>query len=266
MNSFIPCVNIFFQNCSMKRALFFCLMIPFCGLAQIQYFDSNSNPNDNASLNNATPAVVPPANMQDGDLVLLIGQRRISNISFSISETGGQDWNELDAVIGATNISVRVYWCRFNGEWTANPSISMGGTGGNTIVMHVFRPPSRAYTWKLDVDQLQTAEGASSVITRTGVTTQKANTVTLASWFTADDNQWGNMNDISGTGWEVTGNPQYRNRQGSDQSSSYAHLVRTTAGSTGNVSKQQTANGNDAAVTTIVSFHCFRTNMPLYMF
>lgn len=250
----------------MKKTMFLFLLLPLFGYAQVEYFGSNSNPADNGSLNNATPSVVPPADMEDGDLVLLIGQRRASNITFTISETGGQDWNLLPALTGTANVSARIFWCRFNGTWTADPSISMSGTGGNTIVMHVFRPPSRAYTWKLDVDQLQTASAAAATITRTGVTTENANTVTLASWFTADDNSWGNLNDVNGTGWSVTGNAQYRNRQGTDQSNSFAHLILTSAGSTGDVSKQQTQFGNDATRTSIVSFYCFRTNMPLYMF
>jgi hypothetical protein len=250
----------------MKRLVLFFLIFPVYGFSQIEYFDSNSNPADNGSLNNATPSVTPPANMENGDLVLLVGQRRISNVTFTVSETGGQDWNELPALTGTNNVSARIFWCRFNGEWTADPSISMSGTGGNTIIMHVFRPPARGYAWKLDVDQVQTGSGAAATITRAGVTTENANTVTLAAWFTADDNTWGNMNDVSGTGWVVTGNAQYRNRQGTDQSATFAHLIQTTAGATGNVSKQQTANGNDATRTAIVSFYCHRTNMPLYMF
>lgn len=252
----------------MKLILVFFSIIffPFFLFAQIEYVNSNSNPTDNGSLNSSIPAVTPPADMEDGDLVLLIGQRRVSNVSFIISETGGQDWNELPALTGTGNVSARIFWCRYNGSWVADPSINMSGTGGNTIIMHVFRPPSRGYAWKLDVDQEQTGSAAAATITRAGITTQNANTITLASWFTADDNSWGSLNDISGTGWVVTGDPQYRNRQGQDQSATFAHLIRTTAGSTGDVSKEQTQFGNDAARTAIVSFYCYRTNMPLYMF
>lgn len=252
----------------MKSLMALCsfTFFPFFLFAQIEYFNSSSNPADNGSLNISVPAVTPPADMEDGDLVLLIGQRRTSGVSFTISETGGQDWNELPALTGTGNVSARIFWCRYNGNWVADPSINMAGTGGNTILMHVFRPPSRGYAWKIDVDQLQTGSAAAATITRTGVTTQNANTVTLASWFTADDNSWGNLNDISGTGWVVTGEAQYRNRQGQDQSATFAHLIRTTAGNTGNVSKQQTQFGNDATRTAIVSFYCYRTNMPLYMF
>lgn len=252
----------------MKSFAVVCSLIffPFFLFAQIEYFNSSSNPADNGSVNLSTPSVTPPANMEDGDLVLLIGQRRASNVSFTISETGGQEWNELPALTGTGNVSARIFWCRYNGDWVANPSINMAGTGGNTIIMHVFRPPSRGYAWKLDVDQLQTGSAAAATITRTGVTTENANTITLASWFTADDNSWGNLNDISGTGWVVTGDDQYRNRQGQDQSATFAHLIRATVGATGDVSKQQVANGNDATRTAIVSFYCYRTNMPLYMF
>lgn len=204
--------------------------------------------------------------MLPGDLVIMVGQRRASNITLTISETGGQVWNALPILTGTNNISPRIFWCRFNGTWSADPSVAMTAASTNTVVMHVFRPPGRNYSWAIDVDQQTTAHAAAATITRTGVTTIRPNTVTIAAWFTADDNSWGNLNDISGTGWVVTGEPQYRNRQGQDQSATFAHLIRTTAGNTGNVSKQQTQFGNDATRTAIVSFYCYRTNMPLYMF
>ncbi|TAJ61717.1 MAG: hypothetical protein EPO58_04145 [Chitinophagaceae bacterium] len=229
----------------------------------ITYFGSSSNPTDNGALGAATVAVTPPAAMKEGDLVLMIGLRRASSITLTVSATGGQTWNLLPVLTGTTNVSPRIFWCRFNGTWSTNPSVAMTASSTNTVVMHVFRPPSRGYSWAVSVNQVSTAAAAAATITRAGVTTTHNNTLTLASWFTADDNAWGNMIDVSGTGWAVTGSAQYRNTQGTDNSCTFAHLIKTTAGATGNVSKQQTANGNDATRTAIVSFYPYRTSMPL---
>lgn len=200
--------------------------------------------------------------MLPGDLVIMIGQRRASNITLTVSETGGQVWNELPILTGTNNVSPRIFWCRFNGTWSANPSVAMTTASTNSVVMHVFRPPGRNYSWAIDVDQQTTAHAAAASITRTGVTTIRPNTVTIAAWFTADDNSWGSL---TGAGWVVLGSAQYRNPAGTDQSSTYAYQIRTTAGATGDVAKTQTANGNDATRSAIVSFYPYRTNMPGYL-
>lgn len=51
---------------------------------------------------------------------------------------------------------------------------------------------------------------------------------------------------MSGTGWAVTGLAQYRNIAGTDVSCTFAHNIKTAAGATGDVSKNQTANGGDS--------------------
>lgn len=242
-------------------SIFLFLIVPCFSISQITYHNSASNPADNGSLGAATVAVTPPAAMLQGDLVIMIGQRRASNITLTVVEAGGQTWNALPVLTGTTNVSPRIFWCRFNGTWTANPSVGMTASSTNTVVMHVFRPPGRNYSWAIDVAQATTAHAAAASITRTGVTTTQNNTVTLAAWFTADDNSWG----APSAGWTTTGSAQYRNPQGTDQSSTYAHQIRTTTGATGNVAKSQTANGNDATRSAIVTFYPYRTNMPAYL-
>ncbi|TDO25494.1 hypothetical protein [Sediminibacterium goheungense] len=229
---------------------------------QITYFNSSSNPADNAALASATVTVTPPGSMLQGDLVILVGQRRASNITLTISATGGQTWNALPVLTGTTNVSPRIFWCRFNGTWTANPSVAMTAASANTVVMHVFRPPGRNYSWAVDVAQATTAHASAATITRTGVTTTNGSTVTLAAWFTADVNQWGTPS----AGWTTTGSGQYRNTQaGNSQSCTFAHQIRTTAGATGDVSKTQTSSGPDPTRSAIVTFYPYRTNMSAYV-
>lgn len=248
---------------SIKTIFFILVFFSLTASGQITYFNSSANPADAAaaSLASATVAVTPPASMQQGDLVIMIGQRRASNITLTVSETGGQVWNTLPVLTGTTNISPRIFWCRFNGTWTTNPSVAMTASSTNTVVMHVFRPPGRNYSWAVDVNQVSTTHAAAASITITGVTTIRTNNVTLAAWFTADDNTW----STPSVGWTTTGSAQYRNTAGTDQSCTFAHQIRTTAGTTGNVAKTQTALGNDAARSAIVTFYPYRTNMPPYL-
>lgn len=232
--------------------------MPFFSWAQITYFSSASSPADNGTAQVNPTVVTPPASMQAGDLVIFVGVRRASGITLTISQAGGQVWNALPALTGTTNVSPRIFWCRFNGTWSANPSIAMSGTGGNTAVMHVFRPSTRGYSWAVDVAQVSAAPATAQTVSITGITNVKENTVTFAAWFTADENSWDQLT----AGWATPGSAQYRNLQGQDMSATFAYRIATTSGATGNVSKRQATLGNDAARTAIVSFYPYRTSMP----
>jgi hypothetical protein len=219
----------------------------------IHYYASSATPEDSAgSTGTADPtAVTPPANMAAGDLVCMIGQQRATGATLAVSESGGQTWTS-EAAIGGTNITARLFWCAFNGTWSANPSVDFSATTCNSVQMHVFRPGDAAATWAVNQSLVELDIAAAATQTITGqTTTGTAPTVTLAGWFTADDNAWGSL---SGTNWGVCGTAQYRNTSGTDQSSTYAYKVQTAAGATGDVSKTQTANGNDAATTFIITF------------
>lgn len=226
----------------------------------ISYFSSSSTPTDGGT-NTANPtAVTPPASMLDGDLVVLVAQNRETSAIVAISEAGGQSWNGLDAFdhSGAQLINGRIFWCRFNGTWSANPSVSFTtSTPVNSIVMHVFRPTDSENLWGVDNAQAIADIGSETTVTINGITTTRASTVALATWMVQDDNTWGSLN---GTGWVVTGLAQYRNLSGSDQSSSFAHFIQTSPGSTGNVSKNKSEN--DTGVTIILSFFEFAASSP----
>lgn len=119
----------------------------------ITYFASASTPTDPGT-NTGTPvAVVPPGSMVAGDLVVFYGYYRGSS-TLSISNTGGQTWTTGVASANASNptLSYFMSWCRFNGSWSANPSIAFTTSSTNTnAVMHVFRPTSGANTWAVDI-------------------------------------------------------------------------------------------------------------------
>ena len=224
----------------------------------ITYHNSASTPADNGTQAAPGPvAVTPPASMADGDLVVIVGQIR-SNLGtnvLTISEAGGQTWTTEASFGTSGSVTGRLFWCRFNGTWSANPSVvSSGGTVALTVVMHVFRPTASSNTWAIDAAQSEVDFSAPSTpftVTITGQTTTAADTVGVAVWMTSDDNTW---DTLAGSGWATTGTAQYRNTTGSDQSSTYAHNIRTSAGTQANVSKNQATLGGDAGSTIIITF------------
>lgn len=233
--------------------LLICLLAsPFLSRTQITYIASASTPADNGTSGVSPTAVTPPA-MVAGDLVLLFAYGRTTTLTMAISVTGGQVWND-EAVISNTNISARLFWCRFNGTWAANPSVSFSNVATATVIMHVFRPTKPSLRWAVEANRVETDFAAPTTpftVTIPGVTTRVPSSVSIAAWFTPDDNSWATL---TGTGWTVLGTAQYRNLNGTDGSGSFAYNIKTTAGATNDVSKNQTANGGDLGTTMIITF------------
>lgn len=218
----------------------------------ITFFGVASSPADNSGLTGPTLTMTPPASMQDGDLVLVSVRYRASTASITNSVTGGQAWT-AETQYDTTNIRARLFWCRFNGTWAADPQFTIT-TGTNAIdaQMLVFRPTSAAHTWSLDAAPATATYAAPSTpftVTVTGRDTVAASTVTLAAWHSVDNNTWGTL---SGTGWSKTSlGAQYRN---TNNSSTYAYNIRTSQGTVANVSQNQASLGGDAGSVLLVTF------------
>jgi len=225
-------------------------------LMLIGYFGSASTPADGGTNTTNPTLVTPPGGMQAGDLVLMMAQRRASNGTLAISNTGGQAWTSEDQQNRA-NCRIRLFWCRFNGTWSANPSVSFGGTGTHTVVMHVFRPSRANIVWERDVAQVSAnfnAPGAPNrTVTIPGITTITHGALVFAAWASVDDNTWGALT----TGWSTPGSAQYR--CGSNASQTHAYRIMATAGATGNVSKNQLTLGGDAGRYLIIAFRAVIT-------
>ncbi|MBI3353693.1 MAG: hypothetical protein HY034_02225 [Nitrospirae bacterium] len=206
----------------------------------ITYFNSASNPADNGSLGTSPVAIIPPASMAAGDLVIMIANSRTSGITLAISATGGQAWTSETAI--TTNGSMRLFWCRYNGTWTANPSVSFSVTANTTVAMHVFRPMIGANTWALDVTQTTgffPAPSAPRDVTITGITTIINGALAFFVWSSQDNNRWG----LQTAGWTNAGGSQYRNTASADSSQSAAYKIMETAGTTGNVTNRELTAG-----------------------
>jgi len=223
-------------------------------LMSIAYFNSASTPADNGSNSAATTAVTPPGGMQAGDLVLMIAQSRTTTETPQIlpAGAGGQTWTS-ETQVNQTNCRIRLFWCRFNGTWSANPSVSFGATNPHTVVMHVFRPSNTSSVWQVDVAQVSgiyNAPASPYTVTIPGITTITDGALVFATWASTDDNTWGSLTG----GWTTPGLAQYRNTYGSDQSQTHAYRVMATAGASGNVSKNQATLGGDAGAYLIIAF------------
>src|SRR4030042_1147416 len=130
----------------------------FESISSIDYFGSSSNPLDNEFLGGPIVEVPPLDEMWPGDLVILIACYRVSEgapDTLEIAEDGGQSWNAEDYFVSTPSIYCRLFWCRFNGTWDANPSVTAGSsTSTMSVVMHVFRPTSEDSNWQIDVPQV----------------------------------------------------------------------------------------------------------------
>ena len=221
-------------------------------LMSITYFGSASTPIDTGT-NTTNPTVVtPPGSMLAGDLVLMIAQARTSSGTLAISNAGGQSWTS-ETQQNQTNCRIRLFWCRFNGTWSANPSVSFGSTINHIVVMHVFRPSNTSSVWQVDVAQVSGNFAVPPVprtVTIPGITTITDGALVFATWASTDDNTWGSLT----AGWSTPGSAQYRNTSGSDASQTHAYEVMAATGASGNVSKNQATLGGDAGAYLIIAF------------
>lgn len=189
----------------------------------VSYFGTSSNPADNGAVAGPTVSIVPPASMVAGQLVILVAEYRASTVTHSISNTGGQTWNSATNVQDATvGITHRLFWCRFNGTWSANPSVTVTtGTLGMTLLMTVWSPTNSVNTWSV-FEGFASGNVAGPSIAL-GSRNSTVNDVQFDYVVTADDNTWGRG---GGSQWDGIVNFYVRNTQGNDLSIAWAYCIR----------------------------------------
>lgn len=203
----------------------------------------SSTPADNGAQPGPGPvAVAPPAGTAAGDLVIIYAHYRSSfgSISLSMSALGGQTWTNETTDKGNSQ-TFNVFWCRFNGTWSGNPSVAVSsGSNALTVVMYVFRPTSATKFWGVHVAAANSSSSATTN-TITGYATTVPNTVTMAFWCNTSSTgaTWTGLN---GAGWSKTGlSAQYRNTSGTDQSNTSAYNIQSAAAIISDVSQTQAA-------------------------
>ena len=220
--------------------------------AAITFFGATSNPTDGGALPDSTnpTAITPLASMAAGDLVELTGISRDNSATIAVSATGGQTWT-CTTQTSASVPTLRKCWARFNGTWSANPSMSHNTSGSAfTLLMKVFRPTSGSSTWVVDAAYAAASSTPSSPfdVTVTGQTSTAAGTLTVAEWHTGQDSStWA----LQTSGWSQ---PQadYTNTTGSGLNSAFAYKVNSSAGATGNVTNR--TNAANFVVRTIITY------------
>jgi len=234
-------------------AFFLILISITSSYAQPTFFGVSSTPTDNAAQAGPTVAVTPPASMLAGDLAIIYAHYRGTGVTLAMSAAGGQTWN-AGATTFASNQSYFISWCRYNGTWGANPSVTagVGNTNGLTVVMYVYRPTTANSLWGVNIAQTASGTNNANPSPITAVTTTLPNTVTMAFWCNALTDTWGTLTG-GGTGWSKTGlSDQYRNTT-TGQSHTAAYNIRASAGSTG-------ATGQTMSTAT----NTLRTKMTWY--
>jgi hypothetical protein len=158
----------------------------------ISIFDIASHPSDGGSFNETSvPCVLtPPASMIAGQLVVLLSASMSANAArlHKISQAGGQIWNT--AFTTTSGFNTGVFWCQFNGAWSASPSVTVTSnvsSEGFQAAMVVANPSGASPTWGMESAGTNTnysAPGSPFDVTVPGLTTVAQNTLALAYWIT----------------------------------------------------------------------------------
>lgn len=158
--------------------------------ADISFFGQTWIPSvDNAStpLGSATPhTIVPPSSMISGQLVILaVGVR--DNTAPAIVNAGGQTWNSETMNTNGTTNAIRMFWCIFNGTWSANPTFSTASsTQGVVAWMGVYNNINTGDAF--DVNPTAIDFTATTSKTLTSFNTGVAKTWAHFIWCEQDDN------------------------------------------------------------------------------
>lgn len=207
-----------------------------------------ATPADNAALSDATGNITLDkdtgvlASAKAGDLILVPLVQRDGNPTLANGTSGGQIWNSGAMYSPGSSSSGQLFWCRFNGIWTADPifTTNVAGTTAISAIPIVFAPSHPLNDWAVDVSQ-GTGNATPTTpfdVTVTGQTAIASSTVTLAFWFNtnATATTWA----LQTAGWaNPNSESQWRNTQGTDLSISAAYKINTAAGATGNVTNRQ---------------------------
>jgi len=197
------------------------------------FFASVSVPTDNGANagTTATFANPPIAGMQAGDLVFVICSYRSASVTLTNSVSGGQTWSSGTNRQGASaTLTVREFWCIFDGTWTAAPVFTnTTGTVALTAVMLVFRKSSGKHAFQTTRQDTtgttdNAAPGSPFNCTVTGLPTNvNGASAYIKIYYTAtdDDNTWSLISGPTG----VTFLGQFRNTQGTDTSIGVAYGV-----------------------------------------
>jgi len=221
--------------------------------------ESRMPASDDSVTTATTATIVPPAGMQNKDVILLFVNAMVASPTSITNSggagTGGQTWGWSVSGFG-TNPSQKVFKTIFNGTWTANPTFSFGATAVTyQMWMVVLRGSDTTGTGTQPLfdgnlggareDPTNTFGAPASpfdvTIPASTMTTSTNNAMVFAQWMSADDNTWA----LQSGGWsQPGGQPQWRTMAaaggaGADTSMSIAYFTQAAAGPVPAVTNRQ---------------------------
>jgi hypothetical protein len=213
---------------------------------------------DNANQGTGPGPVVltPPASMQVGDLYVIVASYR-GTATLTLAATGGQTWTS-EANTQANGQTLRVFWCRFNGTWAGNPSVT-NTTGAETLT--AYSAAFAVAAGNQPAIDVAFASGAHTGGTATVPTfnTLTAGALALAGWVSGDNNVWSGLT----AGWSSPGNQaQWRNIAATDNSIALAYRLLPTAGATGAIAMTQSTEGPDNGIYFRLAFRAAPSAPP----
>ena len=140
------------------------------------FFGYAINPVDTGSLSNEMVTITPPGSMLKGDLVFALPVCRTdSGASWSISNSGGQQWFGIGGPLAGFGLTSQRYWCEFNGTWlnnqlTANQASFETDTTGWTAETNcsISRESDSGFNGSFACRMNSSAAGTMTMITPTG--------------------------------------------------------------------------------------------------
>lgn len=213
---------------------------------------------DSADVAGPTAQTLSPpdsANNKKGALCVIVGTYR-GSVTLSLSATGGQSWNSLTQQVYGTTATRRIFWCIFNGTWSAQPALTnTTGTAALSSEMFTWYPCDTTHDWHVDVAQVTSDSAAPANpynMIVPSITTVHDKAVVFALWNSTDDNSF----SLSTAGWTAIGPPSgFQNINGSDQCLLAAYKIQEAHGATGTAIVQQTNRGGDPFQRAVVAFY-----------
>lgn len=205
---------------------------------------AKSPTSDNSANAGPTATITPPGSMTSGQFVVVIATYRGTSGTMTVGTTGGQSWSNATQY-SSGNFRSNVFWCVFNGTWSANPTFTVT-SGTNAILAYME-------VW----NGVDTSGGPFDVSPTSGSDAGADTTIDIADWSTSTNNavavnvivsQDNNTYDTFTGGW-TQAESQWRVTTTTGLSSARSYKTQATAGAVGAYSANQATLGPDAAVT-----------------
>lgn len=210
--------------------------------------------------------VSPWTNLVAGDWIAIAVYVR-ANTAPTVLDAGGQTWRTETDVNQGTTAHMRLFHCRFNGTWTADPTFgdTLGSAAPHSARAWAWRDAAQTNIDGFAENGLDQQDGGASFtapttpfdVVRAGQTPTVPGCMVIAVFASSDDNTW----VVQTGGWTDEGT--FTNIGGSDCSISSARKTIPDTSASGSVTNRQTVNGGDAGIALVWTVRPVPTSLLL---